>query len=90
MPAENSFLVRFPTNNIQFDRTFKFRIKNSENTMTTANIIMSALVKIRKEQVETDNEEFVDGMVSVAVPILDRRIAFLPLCQFTRQIPEYP
>ena len=47
---------------------------------------MSALVKIRKDEVGTDNEEFVDGMVSVAVPILDRRIAFLPFFQFTRQI----
>jgi IclR family acetate operon transcriptional repressor len=76
MPAENFFLVRFPANNVQFDRKFKFRTKNSENTMTTANIIMSALVKIRKEQVETDKEEFVDGLVSVAVPILDRRNHF--------------
>ena len=37
---------------------------------------MSALVKIRKEQVGTDNKKFVDGMSSVAVPILDRRNRF--------------
>ena len=37
---------------------------------------MAALVKIRKEQVGTDNEEFVDGMVSVVVPILGRRNRF--------------
>ena len=62
----------------------------TENTLTTAKILMSALVKIRKEQVGTDNEEFVDRIVSVAVPILDKRNLFLPLCQFTRQIPECP
>ena len=64
--------------------------QKTENTLTTAKSLMSALVKIRKEQVGTDNEEFVDGMVSVAVPILDRRIAILPLVQFTRQILESP
>ena len=30
------------------------------------------MVKVRREQVGTDNEEFVDGMVCVAVPILDK------------------
>ena len=48
----------------------------TENTLTTAKILLSALVKIRKEQVGTDNEEFVDGIVSVAVPILDRQNLF--------------
>ena len=46
------------------------------NTLTNAKKLESALVKIRKEQVGTDNEEFVDGMVSVAVPIFDRRKRF--------------
>ena len=48
----------------------------TENTLTTAKILMSALVNIRKEQVGTDNEEFVDRIVSVAVPILDRQNLF--------------
>ena len=46
------------------------------NTLTNAKILESALVKIRKEQFGTDNEEFVDGMVSVSVPIFDRRKRF--------------
>mgnify|MGYP001203452904 CR=1 FL=1 len=48
----------------------------TENTLTTEKILMSALVRIRKEQVGTDNEEFFDRIVSVAVPILDRRNLF--------------
>ena len=48
------------------------------NTLTNSKILESTLVKIRKEQVGTDNEEFVDGMVSVAVPILTDENVFLP------------
>ena len=47
------------------------------NTLTNAKILKSALIKIRKEQVGTDNEEFVNGMVAVAVPIFDRRKRFI-------------
>ena len=53
--------------------------QKTENTLTTAKSLMSALVKIskiRKERVGADNKEFVDGMVSVVVPILDRRNRF--------------
>ena len=35
-----------------------------------------ALEKIRKKQVGTDNQEFIEGMVCVAVPICDRRKRF--------------
>ena len=35
--------------------------------------LKSELVRIRKEQVGTDNEEFMEGMVCVVVPILDHR-----------------
>lgn len=50
--------------------------QKTANTLTTVMSLETALVKIRKEQVGTDNEEFVDGMVSVAVPIFDRRKRF--------------
>ena len=50
--------------------------QKTENTLTTAKILMSALEKIRNDQVGIDNEEFVDRIVSVAVPILDRRNRF--------------
>ena len=32
--------------------------------------------KIRKKQVGTDNQEFIEGMVCVAVPICDKRKRF--------------
>ena len=60
------------------------------NTLTTAKSLESSLVKIRKEQFETDNEEFVDVMVSVAVPILDRQNRFFATLSIMHQIPEYP
>ena len=50
--------------------------QKTENTLTTGKILMSALVKIRNGQVGTDNEEFVDRIVSVAVPILERQNRF--------------
>jgi len=46
------------------------------NTLTNTESLEKALAKIRKDQVGTDNEEFVDGMVSVAVPIFNRRKRF--------------
>ena len=47
------------------------------NTLTNAKILKSALIKIRKEQVGTDNEESFNVMVAVAVPIFDRRKRFI-------------
>ena len=43
------------------------------NTLTSRKTLEKALEKIRKEQVGTDNQEFIEGMVCVAVPIFDRR-----------------
>ena len=43
------------------------------NTLTSRKTMEKALEKIRKEQVGTDNQEFIEGMVCVAVPIFDRR-----------------
>ena len=46
--------------------------QKTANTLTTEESLVQALLKVRKDQVGTDNEEFVDGMVCVAVPIMDR------------------
>ena len=43
------------------------------NTLTSRKTLEKALGKIRKEQVGTDNQEFIEGMVCVAVPIFNRR-----------------
>ena len=43
------------------------------NTLTSRKTMEKALGKIRKEQVGTDNQEFIEGMVCVAVPIFNRR-----------------
>ena len=43
------------------------------NTLTSRKTLDKALEKIRKEQVGTDNQEFIEGMVCVAVPIFNRR-----------------
>ena len=45
----------------------------TSNTFSTVESLKSELARIRKEQVGTDNEEFLEGMVCVAVPILDHR-----------------
>ena len=45
----------------------------TSNTFSTVESLKSELTRIRKEQVGTDNEEFLEGMVCVAVPILDHR-----------------
>lgn len=45
--------------------------KMASNTITDPDVLIDALVKIRKERVGTDNQELVEGMVAVAVPIDD-------------------
>ena len=41
------------------------------NTMTTPEAVMAEMKRIRKNGYSTDNEEFMDGMIAVAVPIRD-------------------
>ncbi len=43
----------------------------ARNTLTSSEALAVALGKIRTEQLGTDNEEFVDGMVACAVPVRD-------------------
>jgi IclR family acetate operon transcriptional repressor len=44
----------------------------ARNTLTDAAALEAALLKIRADDLGTDNEEFVDGLVACAVPVRDR------------------
>jgi len=43
----------------------------AENTITDQDQLLNALAEIRRSKIGTDNEELVDGMVAIAVPIED-------------------
>jgi DNA-binding IclR family transcriptional regulator len=45
--------------------------KHTENSLTSAQELKSALSCIKKSQIGIDNEEFFQGMIAVAVPIRD-------------------
>ena len=45
--------------------------KLAENTITEAEVLLGALKEIARDRIGTDDEEFVQGMVAVAVPIYD-------------------
>jgi DNA-binding IclR family transcriptional regulator len=45
--------------------------KHTENSLTSAQELKSALSSIKKSQIGIDNEEFFQGMIAVAVPIRD-------------------
>ena len=45
----------------------------TENTLVHPDDLLAAVAQIRKDQVGIDDEEFVDGMVAVAVPINDSK-----------------
>lgn len=44
---------------------------HAENTITSADALVEEVENVRKNGYSTDNEEFMDGMVAVAVPIQD-------------------
>lgn len=46
--------------------------KMARNTLTSAEQLEKALQEIQEKGFSTDNEEFVDGMVACAVPVLDQ------------------
>lgn len=45
----------------------------TRNTITDPQILETELARIKTTKVGTDNEEFVDGMVACAVPVLDNK-----------------
>jgi DNA-binding IclR family transcriptional regulator len=54
----------------------------TRNTVTDPQMLEAELVRIKRTRVGTDNEEFADGMVACAVPILDDKGKLLA-CLFT-------
>ena len=54
----------------------------TRNTITDPQILETELVRIKSTRVGTDNEEFADGMVACAVPVLDDK-GKLMACLFT-------
>lgn len=54
----------------------------TRNTITDPEILEAELVKIKNTRVGTDNEEFADGMVACAVPVIDGKGKLLA-CLFT-------
>jgi len=46
---------------------------HTPKTMTTAEQLLPALVEVRRAGYGVDDEEFIDGMVAVAVPVTDGR-----------------
>ena len=47
--------------------------RHSPNTVTEAAELEAALEAVRRNKIGTDNEEFIEGMVAVAVPVTDAR-----------------
>lgn len=45
--------------------------KLTKNTITNKTELEEAIARIAKTEVSTDNEEFIDGMIAVAVPVVD-------------------
>lgn len=54
----------------------------ARNTLTDLSALRDDLVRIREEDLATDSEEFIDGMVACAVPVRDGR-GELSACLFT-------
>ncbi len=55
------------------DRLLKYLTleKHAKNTITDVNTLKADLAAIAERGYSTDNEEFIDGMVAVAVPVSD-------------------
>lgn len=45
--------------------------KFTENILTQADQLLEVTVEIRQKKVGVDNEEFIEGMVGIAVPVND-------------------
>jgi IclR family acetate operon transcriptional repressor len=54
----------------------------SRNTITGVSALSTALEQVRENDMGTDDEEFIDGMVGCSVPIRDKRGALIA-CLFT-------
>lgn len=47
--------------------------RHTSRTITSPDLLEKSLEKIRKTRIGTDNEEFIEGMTAVAVPVMDSK-----------------
>ena len=61
----------------------RFRFEaHTANTLTSVDALKREIAQIRKEKIGTDREEFLEGMVCVAVPIVDQQQRFFATLSF--------
>lgn len=48
----------------------------TKNTISDPAMLLQAVEKIRKDQISIDNEEYIDGIIAIAVPITDNQGRF--------------
>lgn len=48
----------------------------TKNTITDTKTLLDAVETIRKDQISIDNEEYIDGIIAIAVPITDKQGRF--------------
>ncbi len=48
----------------------------TKNTITDTKTLLDAVETIRKDQISIDNEEYIDGIIAIAVPITDKQRRF--------------
>lgn len=48
----------------------------TKNTISDPAILLQAVEKIRRDQISIDNEEYIDGIIAIAVPITDNQGRF--------------
>jgi IclR family acetate operon transcriptional repressor len=48
----------------------------TKNTITDPSSLLDAVEKIRRDQISIDNEEYIDGIIAIAVPITDNQGRF--------------
>ena len=54
----------------------------TSNTQTDADALLQELKIVRRQGYAVDNEEFINGMLAAAVPILDKRGKFIAALAF--------
>ena len=61
----------------------RFRFEaHTANTLTSVDALKREIAQIREEKIGTDREEFLEGMVCVAVPIVDQQQRFFATLSF--------
>jgi DNA-binding IclR family transcriptional regulator len=65
------YLSTLPKSHLERYATSVTLSANTDNTITDPDTLIQAVATVRKNGYSLDDEEFMDGMIAVAVPILD-------------------